>query len=281
LRGAIRRDDSLAALDANGRRQLTVDEPGTALEGPGSSPCLGGADDAPIGGLPPGLPMNRRLLGVYGFSASPEAIPATADGPGFVGCCRRRPVDVPSRKRSAHAGRRRSEQQRDAGVLGALPTAVFAAWIEAAWRERLPPVERPFGRRAGPEWATRLTAVTWPSARAHDEVIAYQGRAIDARFCVNSTPLPDLQTCPPAVRLFRLAKILSIASRYGLDEMILEHEPSGRLAALSRCPAFLATLRHTAGGSPAPGTGVAGADLRQVWPGSVDASRPAAYRHRR
>jgi ubiquinone biosynthesis protein len=36
------------------------------------------------------------------------------------------------------------------------------------------------------------------------------------------------------VRLFRLAKILSIASRFGLDEMILEHEPSGRLAALSR-----------------------------------------------
>jgi ubiquinone biosynthesis protein len=40
------------------------------------------------------------------------------------------------------------------------------------------------------------------------------------------------------VRLFRLAKILSIASRYGLDEMILEHEPSGRLAALSRALHF-------------------------------------------
>ncbi|MCM8595204.1 ubiquinone biosynthesis regulatory protein kinase UbiB [Accumulibacter sp.] len=36
------------------------------------------------------------------------------------------------------------------------------------------------------------------------------------------------------MRLLRLAKILTIASRYGLDEMILEHEPSGRLAALSR-----------------------------------------------
>ncbi|HSS83525.1 MAG TPA: ubiquinone biosynthesis regulatory protein kinase UbiB [Reyranella sp.] len=36
------------------------------------------------------------------------------------------------------------------------------------------------------------------------------------------------------MRIFRLAKILSVASRYGLDEMILEHEPSGRLAALSR-----------------------------------------------
>ena len=36
------------------------------------------------------------------------------------------------------------------------------------------------------------------------------------------------------MRLFRLAKILSVISRFGIDEMILEHEPSGRLAALSR-----------------------------------------------
>ena len=36
------------------------------------------------------------------------------------------------------------------------------------------------------------------------------------------------------MRLFRLAKILSIAHRYGLDEMLFEHEPSGRLAAVSR-----------------------------------------------
>ena len=36
------------------------------------------------------------------------------------------------------------------------------------------------------------------------------------------------------MRLFRLAKILSVASRFGIDEIILEHEPSGRLAALSR-----------------------------------------------
>jgi len=40
------------------------------------------------------------------------------------------------------------------------------------------------------------------------------------------------------MRLFRLAKILSIASRFGLDEMIFEHEPSGRLAALSRVVFF-------------------------------------------
>ncbi|MEI7614506.1 MAG: ubiquinone biosynthesis regulatory protein kinase UbiB, partial [Betaproteobacteria bacterium] len=36
------------------------------------------------------------------------------------------------------------------------------------------------------------------------------------------------------MRLFRLAKILSVASRFGIDEMVFEHEPSGRLAALSR-----------------------------------------------
>jgi ubiquinone biosynthesis protein len=36
------------------------------------------------------------------------------------------------------------------------------------------------------------------------------------------------------MRLFRLAKILSVATRFGIDEMILEHESSGRLAAISR-----------------------------------------------
>lgn len=36
------------------------------------------------------------------------------------------------------------------------------------------------------------------------------------------------------MRLFRLAKILGVASRFGIDEMIFEHEPSGRLASLTR-----------------------------------------------
>ena len=40
------------------------------------------------------------------------------------------------------------------------------------------------------------------------------------------------------MRIFRLAKILSVASRFGLDQMIFEHEPSGRLAALSRLVHF-------------------------------------------
>ncbi len=40
------------------------------------------------------------------------------------------------------------------------------------------------------------------------------------------------------MRLFRLAKILAVSSRYGLDEMLLEHEPSGRLAAISRALHF-------------------------------------------
>ena len=40
------------------------------------------------------------------------------------------------------------------------------------------------------------------------------------------------------MRLFRLAKILSVILRFGIDEMILEHESSGRLAALSRTAHF-------------------------------------------
>jgi ubiquinone biosynthesis protein len=40
------------------------------------------------------------------------------------------------------------------------------------------------------------------------------------------------------MRLFRLAKILSVASRFGIDEIIFAHEPSGRLAALSRAVFF-------------------------------------------
>ncbi len=35
------------------------------------------------------------------------------------------------------------------------------------------------------------------------------------------------------MRLFRLFKIASVASRFGLDEMVLEHEPSGRLVRLA------------------------------------------------
>ena len=46
--------------------------------------------------------------------------------------------------------------------------------------------------------------------------------------------LAALRIFTTTLRLLRLAKILSVASRYGLDEMILDHEPSGRLAALSR-----------------------------------------------
>ncbi|MCP5267754.1 MAG: ubiquinone biosynthesis regulatory protein kinase UbiB [Zoogloeaceae bacterium] len=40
------------------------------------------------------------------------------------------------------------------------------------------------------------------------------------------------------MRLFRLAKIFAVSSRYGLDEMLFEHEPSGRLAAISRALHF-------------------------------------------
>ncbi|MCK6413443.1 MAG: ubiquinone biosynthesis regulatory protein kinase UbiB [Azonexus sp.] len=40
------------------------------------------------------------------------------------------------------------------------------------------------------------------------------------------------------MRLFRLLKIAAVASRFGLDEMVLEHEPSGRLARLANALQF-------------------------------------------
>ena len=46
------------------------------------------------------------------------------------------------------------------------------------------------------------------------------------------------------MRLFRLLKILLIASRYGLDQMILDHEPSsGKARALMRTLAVLPSPR--------------------------------------
>ena len=40
------------------------------------------------------------------------------------------------------------------------------------------------------------------------------------------------------MRVFRLPKIATVASRYGLDEMVLEHEPSGRLVRLANAVQF-------------------------------------------
>src|SRR5574343_1228425 len=40
------------------------------------------------------------------------------------------------------------------------------------------------------------------------------------------------------MRLLRLLKIASVASRFGLDEMVLEHEPSGRLVRLANALQF-------------------------------------------
>ncbi len=40
------------------------------------------------------------------------------------------------------------------------------------------------------------------------------------------------------MRLFRLLKIASVASRFGLDEMVLEHEPSGRLVRIANALQF-------------------------------------------
>ena len=44
------------------------------------------------------------------------------------------------------------------------------------------------------------------------------------------------------MRLFRLLKIATVASRFGLDEMVFEHEPSGRLARLANALQFWRNL---------------------------------------
>jgi ubiquinone biosynthesis protein len=49
-------------------------------------------------------------------------------------------------------------------------------------------------------------------------------------------------SAPPAVRLFRFLKIARVASRYGLDQMILEHEPSGYLMRTANAVQFWRTL---------------------------------------
>lgn len=49
---------------------------------------------------------------------------------------------------------------------------------------------------------------------------------------------PEYRVCSAAMRLFRLLKIAAVASRFGLDEMVLEHEPTGRLVRLSNALQF-------------------------------------------
>ncbi len=46
--------------------------------------------------------------------------------------------------------------------------------------------------------------------------------------------MPVLAEPRSPMRLFRLLKIAAVASRFGLDEMMLEHEPSGRLVRLAK-----------------------------------------------
>ena len=46
------------------------------------------------------------------------------------------------------------------------------------------------------------------------------------------------------MRLFRLARILFVSSRFGLDEMVLAHDPTGRLARLSRVVGFWRRYRE-------------------------------------
>ncbi len=59
------------------------------------------------------------------------------------------------------------------------------------------------------------------------------GRVLTCSFCFAATNF---------MRIFRLLKIASVASRFGLDEMVLAHEPSGRLARLANALQFWRTL---------------------------------------
>lgn len=45
------------------------------------------------------------------------------------------------------------------------------------------------------------------------------------------------------MRLFRLLKIATVASRFGLDQMVLEHEPTGRLMRLANALQFWRRLQ--------------------------------------
>jgi len=49
------------------------------------------------------------------------------------------------------------------------------------------------------------------------------------------------------VRLFRLVKIISVSLKYGLDQMILSNEPTGRLAWLGRLTRFRRTYSEPSG----------------------------------
>ena len=63
----------------------------------------------------------------------------------------------------------------------------------------------------------------------------------------NRVNSPLIHFSPAAVRLLRLLKILRIANRYGLDQMILEHEPlAGRARRLIRAIALLQFWRDLA-----------------------------------
>jgi len=72
-------------------------------------------------------------------------------------------------------------------------------------------------RASLPKQETGLEAIS--------NALAKNGFGINSRFR-NSSRQP--------MRLFRIAKILGVSSRFGLDQLILEHDPSGRLARIAR-----------------------------------------------
>jgi len=86
-------------------------------------------------------------------------------------------------------------------------------------------------RGAGPAWLMKSRQSSDVAGDCHRRV-AEAGFRINSRLCIPRGRVVI------SMYLFRLVKILRVAHRFGIDEMILEHEPTGRLAALYRFLSF-------------------------------------------
>ena len=89
----------------------------------------------------------------------------------------------------------------------------------------------------------------------------------------------DAQTDPlqsAGCASLRLAKIVVVALKYGLDEFLTGHERFRAVRPLARALTFWRDTSAPRGGAAAPRAGGSRADLRQVRPDALDAARPAA-----
>ena len=83
------------------------------------------------------------------------------------------------------------------------------------------------------------------------------------------------------MRILRLARITTVALRFGLDDLLLSHERLRGLRPWVHRALFWRDLSQPRARAPAARARGAGTDLRQVRADAVDAARPAAAGHRR